>query len=148
LNPKNGNLKINKKKNSPVIHLSRISSLLAQLLFPALPSCRMGRCPTHTSQRTPGRARMRRATVAQDPRVGVITSRACVCCFRRQVGPDCRLVVPNRNPFTCCAKPGRSDLSALPSARGSRVKSTSSAFTCGLISRLYMPTTLRSLPHV
>jgi hypothetical protein len=45
---------------------------------------------------SPGHARTRRAAVARDPRVGVMTSRAWVCCYHRQVGPDRRLVVPNR----------------------------------------------------
>jgi hypothetical protein len=55
---------------------------------------------------------------------------------------------PNRNLFPCCAKSGRSDLSALPSTCGSCVISTGAALTCGLISRPYIPTTLYSLPHV
>jgi hypothetical protein len=56
----------------------------------------LSQTPAHISQRAPRRARTRRVTRARDPQVGVMTSRACVCCFGRQVGPDCRLVFPNR----------------------------------------------------
>jgi hypothetical protein len=52
---------------------------MAQLLFAALPSCRMGCCPTHTSQRAlghplPGRADVQALVVSPiATRLGVLT---------------------------------------------------------------------------